>query len=163
MRAAMPDIIDPQRPCLLRLHLRIDPRRLQALSENRINQSEIGADTAVERIVPRCDVIMPPAQLPCIRCEDAGGEAAFVGAGEEGDGEFVVVGHVELEKTGTVAVGCGNGFDGAAAGGREAVGEVELFGDGGDGELAGGVVYFVYADGGETDGGGDCEGVRGEG
>jgi len=65
------------------------------------------------------------------------------------------VGHVELVEAGSLAVCFGNFLDGVRAGGGEAIGEVEFFGDGGDGDLAGGVVDFVYADRGEADGGGD--------
>ena len=75
-----------------------------------------------------------------------------MGAGEEGDGELVVVGHVELVEAAAVAVGSSDILDRGGAGGGEAVGEVELFGDGGDGELAVFVVDFVDADGGEADG-----------
>lgn len=62
---------------------------------------------------------------------------------------------IELVEARAGAVGGGDGFDGGRAGGGEAVRQVELFGDGGDGEFAVGVVDFVYAYGGEADGGGD--------
>lgn len=71
------------------------------------------------------------------------------------------MGHVELEEAGAVAVGCCNGFNGTAAGGGEALGEVELFGDGGKRDLAGGAADIVYADGSETDRSGDCKGEKG--
>ena len=67
------------------------------------------------------------------------------------------MGHVELIEAGTIAVGFGDFFDGIAASGAESVGEVELGGYFGDGEFAVFVIDFVYANGGETDGSGDCE------
>ncbi len=63
-----------------------------------------------------------------------------------------------MVEAGTIAVGLGHFFDGIAAGRAESVGEVELSGYLGDGEFAVFVVDFVYADGGEADGGGDWEG-----
>jgi len=54
-----------------------------------------------------------------------------------------------------LAVCFGDFLDWVGAGGRKAVREVEFFGDGGDGDLASGVVDFVYANGGEADRGGD--------
>lgn len=98
---------------------------------------------------------MSPAELPRIRRKDAGREAAVVGAGEERDRHFVVVGHVELvEAWGRGAVGGGDGFDEGASRGGEAVGEVELLGDGGDEEFALWVVAFVYTGWSEADWGG---------
>ena len=67
------------------------------------------------------------------------------------------MGHVELVEAGTIAVGFGDLFDGIAAGCAESVGEVELGSYFGDREFAVFVVDFVYADGGEADGGGDWE------
>lgn len=78
-----------------------------------------------------------------------------MGPCEERDCQFVVVRHVELVEAWGGAVCGGDGFYGGAAGGGEAVGEVELFGDGGDGEFAERVVDFVYSDWSEADGGGD--------
>ena len=66
--------------------------------------------------------------------------------------------HVELVEAGTIAVGFGDFFDGIATSGAKSVGEVELGGYFGDGEFAVFVIDFVYADGGETNGSGDCEG-----
>ena len=68
------------------------------------------------------------------------------------------MGHVELIEAGTIAVGFGDFLDGIAAGCAESVGEVELGGYFGDGKFAVFVVDFVYADRGETNGSGDCEG-----
>ena len=65
------------------------------------------------------------------------------------------MGHVELVKAGTIAVGFSDFFNGIAACCAESVGEVELGGYFGDGEFAVFVVYFVYANGGEADGSGD--------
>lgn len=80
-----------------------------------------------------------------------------MGTSEEGDGEFIIVGHVELIEARTLAVGCGHGFDRVATGSGQAVREIELLSDGGDRDLAGGVVDFVYADGGETYWSGDLK------
>ena len=65
------------------------------------------------------------------------------------------MGHVELEETGTIAIGLGDLFDGIAAGCTESVGEVELGGYFCNGEFTVFVIDFVYANGGEADGGGD--------
>lgn len=78
-----------------------------------------------------------------------------MGAGQQGDCQFVVVRLVQLEESRGFAVRSTNILDRLAAGGGEAVGQVELFGDFGDGQLAGGVVDFVDAYGGEADGRGD--------
>ena len=86
VRAPVPDIVNPQGAGLLRLCHGIDPRRPQPLLEHRVAQAQIGADAPVESVVARGDVVVPPAQLPGIGREDAGREAAVVGAREEGDG-----------------------------------------------------------------------------
>ena len=107
----------------------------------------------IESVVARGHVVVSPAQLPRIGREDADVEAGTEGPREEGDGQFVVVGHVELVEARGVPVRFGDAFNRLAARGAEGVGEVELFGDFGDGELAEGVVDYVDADGGEADGG----------
>ncbi len=63
--------------------------------------------------------------------------------------------HVELEEARAGAVSFCNRFDGRGARGAKAVGEVEFFGHGCDGQFAERVVDFVDADWGEADGGGD--------
>ena len=93
--------------------------------------------------------------MPGVGRENACGETARAGALEERDSKFIVVGHVELEEAGPGAVGGAYVFDWGAAGCGKAVGEVELFGDGGDGEFAEGMVDFVDADWREADGCGD--------
>lgn len=178
-RAAVPDVVDPQRAGLLGLRRRVDAAFGQPPLEDGVREAEVGADAAVEGVVARRDVVVPPPELPRVRGEDAGGEAGGVGARQQREGELVVVRHVELEEAGPrrdlcllpVAGGLGLGapgvvgpgdvLDGAGAGGGEAVGEAELAGDAGDGELPLGVVDLVDADGGDAYGGGD--GVAEEG
>ena len=111
----------------------------------------------IERIISRSHIVVAPTQLPCISREHADVEAGIECAREEGDGQFVVVGHVELVEAGTIAIGLGDLFDGVAAGCTESVGEVELGGYFGDREFAVFVVDFIYADGGKADWGGDWE------
>ena len=67
------------------------------------------------------------------------------------------MGHVELVETRAGGIGCGDGFDTCAAGGREGVGEIQLLSDTSDGEFAGGVVDLVYSDRGKSDRGGDWQ------
>lgn len=148
----MPDVIDPERPRALGVRLGIDAVLREAFPKHGVREPQVGADAAVEGVVARGDVVVAPAELPGVGGEDAGGEAGVVGARQERDGELVVVRHVELEETWAGAVGGRDGFDGRRARGAEAVGEVELLGDGRDGELAERVVDFVDADGGEADG-----------
>lgn len=64
-----------------------------------------------------------------------------------------------MVEAGAIAVGGRDGFNGGAARGGEAVGDVELLGDGGDGKLAERVVDFIYTYGGEADWCGDCPGL----
>ncbi len=153
--AAVPDIIDPGGASALGVFLRVDAHGCKTLFEDGVTETEIGANAAVEGVVSYCDVVVAPAELPCIGCEDADVEAGVKGAGEEGNCQLVVVGHVELVEAGALAVCFGDFLDWVGAGGRKAVREVEFFGDGGDGDLASGVVDFVYANGGEADRGGD--------
>ena len=98
---------------------------------------------------------MAPTQLPGIRRENAGVEARAPGAGQERDRQLVVVGHVQLVEAGGLAVGFSDGFDGRGAGRGQAVGEIELLGDLGDGDFAGWIVDLVDAYRGETDWCGD--------
>ena len=98
---------------------------------------------------------MSPCQLPCVCRQEACVEAGVVSPGEKRYGEFVVMGHVQLEKARCLAVCFGNFLDGLRAGSREGVREIELFGDSGDGEFAVFVVDFVDAYGSEADGCGD--------
>ena len=76
---------------------------------------------------------MSPGQLPRICSQDASIETGLKRSREEGDGEFVVVGHVELVEAQALTVGFADFLDRAGAGSGETVGEVQLFGDGGDG------------------------------
>lgn len=151
----MPHVVDPHGAGLFRVRLGVDTRGREALLEDGVGEAQVGADAFVEGVVARRDVVVAPAELPRVGCEDADGEAGFEGAFEEGHGQFVVVRHVELVEAGAVAIGCGDVLDRRAAGGAEAVGEVELFGDFGDGEFAERVVDLVDADGSEADGSGD--------
>ena len=151
----MPHAVDPQGAGLLGLGLGIDARGREALSKHGVREPQVGADASVEGVVAGGDVVVAPAQLPRVGREDAGRKARVESALEQRHGQFVVVRHVELVEPGTVAIGGGDVFDRGAAGGAEAVGQVELFGHGGDGQFAEGVVDFVDADGGEADGGGD--------
>lgn len=59
--AAVPDVVDPHRASLFRLSLWVDSRFSQPLLEHRVREAHIGADAAVEGIVGRCDVVVPPA------------------------------------------------------------------------------------------------------
>ena len=161
--AAVPDAVDPGGAGALRVFGGVDAHFREARLEDRVREAEVGADAAVEGVVAGGDVVVTPAELPGVGGEDAGVEAGVEGTRQEGDCEFVVVGHVELVETGALAICGGDVFDWGRAGGGEAVREVELFGDGGDGEFAEGVVDFVDANGGEAEGGGhfmaeDCGG-----
>lgn len=95
---------------------------------------------------------MAPAQLPGIGGEDHGIEPGLPGAVEQGDGQLVVVRHVQLEEARSVPVGCADVFDRCAARRGQTVGEVEFARDLGDGDLALVVVDFVDADRCEPDG-----------
>lgn len=145
-RPPVPHIVDPQRARLLGLRLGIDARGREPLLKHGVREAQIRADALVEGVVARRDVVVPPAELPRVGCEDAGGKAGLEGPGEERDRELVVVRHVELVEAGAFAVGGRDVFDGCAARGAEAVGEVELFGDLSDGQFAQRVVDFVDAD-----------------
>ena len=151
----MPHVIDPKRTRPLRIRLRIDALLREPFPKHRVGEPQFGADAAVESVIARRDVVVPPAELPGIGGEEAGGEARLVCAFQERDGQFVVVRHVQLIEARTGAVGFRDGLDGRRARGAEAVREVEFLGDGGDGELAEGVVNFVDADRGEANRGGD--------
>lgn len=95
---------------------------------------------------------MTPAQLPRVSGEHADIEAAFERACEEGDGQLVVMWHVELVETRPLAIGFGNFFNRRATGCAQAVGEVELLRDSGDGKFAKGVVYLIDANRSESKG-----------
>lgn len=153
--AAVPDVVDPERTGTLRVLLRIDALLREPFPKDRVGEPQIGADAAVEGVVAGRDVVVAPAELPGVGGEDAGGEAGLVGAFQERDGQFVVVGHVELKETRPCAVGSCDVFDRGRTGGAEAVGEVKFFGDGRNGELAVRVVDFVDADWCEAYRGGD--------
>ena len=153
--AAMPDVVDPERACLLGFFCGIDALFLQDTLEDGIGEADIRADATVEGIVPDRDIVVAPAELPSVGREDTGVETVFEGAGEEGDGEGIVMGHVELVETRAGGIGCGNGFDTCATGGREGVGEVQLLSDTSDGEFAGRMVDLVDPNRGESDRSGD--------
>lgn len=155
MRAAVPDIVDPLGTRLVRHGHRIDPVLRQPLLKHWIAESQIRAEPVVERVIAVRDVVVPPAELPRVEREDASGEPRLVRARQQRDGQLVVVRHVELEEARALAVGGADVLDRLTAGRRQAVGQVELLGDFGDGQLAGGVVDLVDADGREADGRGD--------
>lgn len=151
----MPDGVDPHGARLVGVGGRVDAGGGEAFLEDRVREAQVGADAVVEGVVACCDVVVAPAELPGVCREDAGREAGFVGPCEERDGELVVVGHVELVEAGAGAVGFGDGFNRVAACCAETVGEIELFGDFGDGEFAERIVNFVYANWSEADWGRD--------
>lgn len=62
------------------------------------------------------------------------------------------MGHVKLKKAWSIAIGLGDFLDRGTSCRGEAVREIELAGDFGDGGFAGWVVDLVYADWGEADG-----------
>lgn len=65
--------------------------------------------------------------------------------------------HIKLVEARPLAVGFRYLLNGRAARCAEAVGEVEFFGYGGDGQLAERMVYFVDADWSESEGSGDWD------
>lgn len=109
--AAVPDVVDPGGASALGVFLRVDAHGCQTLLEDGVTETEVGADSAVEGVVPCCDVVVAPAELPCVGCEDADVEAGVEGAGEEGDCQFVVVGHVKLVEARALAVCFGDFLD----------------------------------------------------
>ena len=153
--AAVPDAVDPSGARTLGVFFGVNALGCQALLEDGVTETEVGADAAVEGVVSCCHVIVAPAKLPGVGCEDADVEAGVEGAGEEGDCQLVIVGHVELVETRGLAVCFGDFLNGVGAGCGEAVWEVEFFGDSSYGNLSGGVVDFVDADWGEAEGRGD--------
>ncbi len=74
---------------------------------------------------------------------------------EEGGGDFVVLGPVELEEAHAAAVGCGDRFDRAARGCAEDVGQPDFLGDFGDADFFVRVEDALDADGGDEEGGGE--------
>ena len=71
----MPDVIDPGRAGTLRVFFGVDTHGRETLFEDGIAETEVGADAAVEGVVACCHVVVAPAELPGIRCEDADVEA----------------------------------------------------------------------------------------
>jgi hypothetical protein len=69
---------------------------------------------------------------------------------QEAEGQLVIVRHVELEKSDSLAVGFSHVLDWVAACCGETVGEIELFGYFGNWELAKRIVYLVDANRGEA-------------
>ena len=153
--AAVPHVVDPHGAGALGVLLRVDARGGEALLEDRVREPQVGADAAVEGVVALGDVIVAPAELPGVGGEDADVEAGPEGAREQADRQLVVVRHVQLVEAAAGAVGGGDVLDGGGAGSGEAVGQVELLGNFGDGQFAQRVVDLVDADRGEADGGGD--------
>ena len=147
----MPDVVDPVRACGLGIFGGVDARGGEFLLEDWVAETEVGADAAVKGVVAGGDVVVAPAELPGVGCEDANVKAGFVGSGEERYCKFVVVGHVELVEAGALTVGFGDCFDRVGASGRETVREIQFLGDGSDGDFAGWVIDLVNADRGETD------------
>ena len=150
----MPDVVDPVRTCGLGIFRGVDARGCESLLEDRVAETEVGADAAVKGVVAGGDIVMAPAELPGVGREDADVKSRFVGSGEERNGKFVVVGHVELVEAGTLTVGFGDCFDGVGASGRETVREIQFLGDSSNGDFASRVIDFINANRGETDGGG---------
>lgn len=105
----------------------------------------------VERVIRGLNTVVPLAELPCIDCQDASREARIVRSCQQRDGEFVIVQHVQLKEARAFAIRLCHGFDGLGARGAEAAGQIQLFGDFGDGQLALGVANLVDADGREAD------------
>jgi len=58
----------------------------------------------VEGVVAVVDVVVAPAQLPRVGCENAGREARVDGTLKQRNGQLVVMRHVQLEKAGAVSV-----------------------------------------------------------
>ena len=152
---AVPHVVDPHGARALGLLLGINARGREALLEDRVREPQVGADAAVEGVVPLRDVVVAPAELPGVGGEDANVEAGLEGARQQADGQFVVVRQIQLVEAAAGTVGGGDVLDGRGARGREAVGQVELLGDFGNWELTLRVVDLVDADGGEADGRGD--------
>lgn len=65
------------------------------------------------------------------------------------------MGHIKLVEAWPFAVGLRHLLNSRAPRCAEAVGEIEFFGYGGDGQLAERMVYFVDADWSESEGSGD--------
>ena len=151
----MPDIVDPFSARFVRHGLRIDAIGRETLLEYRVREAKICAQAVVEGVVGVRDVVVPPPELRRVEGDDAGREPGLVGAGEQRDCQLVVVRLVQLEEARGFAVRGADVLDRLAAGGGQAVGQIELFGDFGDGQLAGWVVDLVDADGREADGRGD--------
>lgn len=108
----------------------------ETLLEDRITKTEISTDAAIEGVISRGHVVMTPAKLPCVRCEDTSCEAAFVSSCKEGDGEFVVMRHIQLEEPRPFTISLCNIFNRRAAGSGQSVDEVEFFGNGSNREFA---------------------------
>ena len=77
--------------------------------------SPISAPNAsIEGIVVSFDVIVTPAKLPCVCCDDASGEATLVCTGQQTSGQLVVVRHVKLEEPDRLIV-CASAFTAEAS------------------------------------------------
>jgi hypothetical protein len=148
----MPHVINPHRARLVRLLLGVDSSLLQSLLKYRVRQPKISTNAMIERVVRFRLIMMSPCQLPCIECEYAGREAAFICSRQKGDREFVIVRHVKLEESRAFAVRSTDVFDGIGACGREAVRQIQFLRDLGDWEFAEGVVDLVDTYWGEANG-----------
>ena len=150
VRPPVPDIVDPFRTRLVRHGLRIDTIFRQPLPEYRVGETNVRADTVVEGVVGSVDVVVAPAELPCVDGQDTGREARVVGTLEQRYGELVIVRHVQLEEPRSVAVSFGDILDRRRTGGAETVWQIQLFRNFGDGKFAQRMVDLVDAYGREA-------------
>lgn len=148
----MPDAVDPLGRGGDDVFLDVDTGLLAALLEDRVRQTQVGADAAVEGVVRVGDIVVSPAQLPGVGGQDEGVEARLPGAIEQGERQLVIVRHVQLEEAWAIPVGRGDLLNRRASCGGEAVGQVELSGHLSDGELGQVVVDLVDSDGCEPNG-----------
>ena len=127
----------------------------EAGAEDGVGEADLVADAGGEGDVGVVEVGGAPGQAPGVEGDDQDGVVVLFGAGEERDGDGVVVRPVELVPAHTGAVGVGDFFDAAGRGGREGVGDADF------GGLFGYADFFVlvedalYAYWGEEEGGGE--------
>lgn len=148
---AMPHVVNPLCAGLVRHRLRVDTILLQPLLEDWIRQTEVGANAVVEGVVGGVDVIVAPAELPCVHRENAGREARVDCPFQQRDGKLVVVWHVKLEKATSFSVRLAHILNARRASRAQAVWQVQLFRNLRYGQLAIRVVDFVDADGCKAD------------
>jgi hypothetical protein len=152
MCTAVPHIINPLGARLVGHSLRIDPSLLQPLLENRIAESQIRPDAVVEGVVGVGDVVVPPPELPRVEGQNTGAETGLVSPRQQRNRQLIIVRQVQLEEPRSFTIGFADIFDRLAARCRQAVRQVQFFGDFRHGQFACGVVDFVDADGSEADG-----------